>query len=414
MHARPQPFLGDILSFFGVPQGTVDKVEEAEATIVTPASIKSAVEAQKESLQYIANFIKGLPFFGGRAVANPLATFLSGVITSLKNTDSVSQTPAATSMLDTVNHIISNMDPAQDPLNGFLQQTSSIGSSFAGGMMEVIPDLIGLIGQSIFPTQARMSFDSVLTDITNLFNGIINSLSQVLTGAMGLPQQVVNSAMSDVQAVVNNITQIKSTKPGTDGVFDIAEQAIGSAIMIIDTLNGTVHKLTNPIIGTLTTQLANGINNVNTQLDARINNALSTLANGSMKNCSAPLTNSITVASTGLNAAITNCLYTEVNTLTQPLQAAKDALNATTQALIYANRVVNSCMAFNLWDCGWNVAPAISQLMAMTANYAVIPAQATLIYSNVQTRLPTCIATDSLKVVSAATAAATPLLTCML
>ena len=120
------------------------------------------------------------------------------------------------------------------------------------------------------------------------------------------------------------------------------------------------------------------------------------------------------MASTGLNAAITNCLYTEVNTLTQPLQAAKDALNATTQALIYANRVVNSCMTFNLWDCGWNVAPAISQLMAMTANYAVIPAQATLIYSNVQTRLPTCIAADSLKVVSAVTAAATPLLTCML
>lgn len=343
----------------GFSQGTADKVDQATAQVVTPEvanTLQSTAQANKALFQSLlsafGNF--GLPFNFGKATENPFANFLNTFLTTLKNTPSMTSSAAATSALDVVSHIVSNMDPAKDPINALIEQTHDMTTSMVGGVAEMLPEVIGMVGQMLFPVQSR-SVESILGDVVNMLNGVISSITNVFINTLGLPAAVVNGAFSGVNAIVNNITNIRTEKGGLDGGFDIAEQAIGSASFIVQEINTTIHQLVEPVISTMSLQFANGINGVNDAMAAQINNALTNLANGAMRECAAPLSASMRAAGLGLNDAVVTCIRSEVDTLTGPLKTINVALESTSAVLVRTNQVLTSCFTWNFWDCGWNV-----------------------------------------------------------
>lgn len=414
--------------------GTVATIPETVATIPTtqadtPAGVTNE-EANKAAIKALQNAFQGfgLPFIFGRASGNPMSTLFSTLLTTLKNSNSVNNNNGTAAVLDIVSHIVNNMQPDQDPIQSVVETTSVMGLSLAGGVMEAVPQLVSVFSSMLFNTQSR-AMDNVLSDVTGLLNGVVDTFMQSFQSIAQLPAYLTTG----LTAAINNITSISSDKGGMDGFFDIAGQAIGSANLIIDQLNNTVHDVTRPIMDILKNELRTGIDVVNDDLEVRINDALNSLANGSMSKCAAPITSSMRLVGDGLLTAVESCLEEEIANLLSPLATVETALLSTQATLSSANHVLSACFNWNFWECGWNVrvergvfyhvfanlyfifqmSPTISAVLNMSGAYVTIPAQATAVYSTIQTRLPACIAIDAVAALKDAAMAALPLSTCV-
>lgn len=397
--------------------------------VATPAGVTNE-EANKAAIKALQNAFQGfgLPFNFGRATANPMSTLFSTLLTTLKNSNSVNTNNGTAAVLDVVSHIVNNMHPDQDPIKNMVETTSDMGLSLAGGVMEAVPQLVSVLSSVLFNTQTR-AMDTVLNDVTGLLNGVVATFMQSFESIAQLPAYLTLG----LTTAINNITSISSDKGGMDGFFDIAGQAIGSASSIVDQLNNTVHDVTRPILDIMKNELRTGIDVVNDDLEVRINDALNGLANGSMSKCAAPITSSMRLVGDGLLSAVETCLEAEIANLLSPLATVETALLSTQTTLQNANNVLSACFNWNFWECGWNVrvewevlykasanlyfifqmSPTISAVLNMSGAYVTIPAQATAIYSTIQTRLPTCIALDAVNALKDAAMAALPLSTCV-
>lgn len=233
------------------------------------------------------------------------------------------------------------------------------------GVTEMIPDLLGMIGQVMFNTQSR-SVGSIVGDVSNILGYFVGSLQNVFSSVVTLPGNIIGGAFSDLDAVVKNLTSsISSDKPGLDGGIDILEKLLGSAVFILETANKTVYQTVDPIIHMLSVEFAGALNTANDQIEKTLKRSLKNLAGGSMADCSAPISNSLRMASTGLNDAITNCLHNEVGTIVHPLKAMETALVASQETLTYVNWALNSCLHWDFWNCGWNVSGEIVWVMGL-------------------------------------------------
>lgn len=407
------------MAAIGFPQEKIEQVQSAAAEVVEQAQLitptgQNTEEAKKAAFLALQSAFQGfgLPFHFGRATTSPLATLFSAYLATLKNTQPISDNPQVTMALDFVHSIVNNMDPAKDPINDLISQSGEMSSTLAQGLVESLPSMIGLVTSVIFPqTQAR-SMESVLGDVSGMLNGMIATLMNLITGAMGLPGAFVEQAFGGAQAAINNLTNIRTEKSGLDGGFDIAKQTLSSGQFIISQLNSSVHSMTDPVINMLEVEMANNIKVVNDNIEKAMQDMFNSIDSGSMSACAAPISQSLRSVGNGFNNALLTCLRTEVNTLLKPLQTTWDALEATEQTLDTANNVLNSCLNWDIWGCGWGVGPMIGSVMGVSGNFASISLDATA-FSTIQYRIPTCIAVEAVRTLDVSNIIADGIHSCM-
>lgn len=325
---------------------------------VVPVIQSVVSSSQQQMITDLFNIFKGMvPLNLGRASSgNPMTGFLLAYLNNIKQSDAIRNDPKTQSLLDAVSNVVSDIPSHMDPISGMVAQTNEISNQILGAVAETMPNMFSFIGNMLFQSQTQTrSVSNILGDISGILNMAVETVKQVLGSVVSIPGAISGDVFGAINGIIKNITNIKTSKGGLDGGFDITEQAIGALSCTVEEMMKLVHNIADPVIKVFSKDFEKALLKVNDEIARNVNKSLAVLANGTMSHCAAPITKSLQNVSLGLNEAVTLCLNQEVNTMMTPLNQTLVALNATSTTIARTNAVLNYCLSWNVWECAWNV-----------------------------------------------------------
>lgn len=374
--------------------------------MVTPENIQTAAQIAQDNpnlVNQIVNILTkfGFPFNFGKSTTSPFAAILNIFLTQLKQSDAMVQSPAASSLIDVISNVVTEMDQSKDPFSALAQQAEKMAGAVMESTFDSIPHLVGAVSTILFPVQSR-SIESILGDVTGQLGAFIKPFEALL-----------GTAQKDIEEAIRNITNIRSDKDGINFITDLSKQTIIVAQNIVKKIDDGVRSASKTTTNQIAGVFQEAINNVNTVVYQTVYNMLQQMSQGSMMNCAAPINNSMSILGHGLTDGVESCVNTEVDMVLDVLTKTSTALGKTTDMVNMADGLVNSLMVFNMFDVGMRIWPLTQLGFETVALYTELPIYATAVVPTMQTRLTTCVAAASLNTMKDAAIAATPLASCV-